>query len=493
MSVTGFISRGFNSRRALPRSVRSMRAVAAGGIVVAVASLVIAVSIGRGFEFHYRRALLNFNAHVVVMGTGEMADPWEAMEKIGAKRYASEEERGFARRWGWIAPLGPMAAGTFDLADRWIWRGAHFISQVPGLEGLASWLRSQPSRRILPDFLNRRLNRLEEIRAKGVEGTTPFLYREALAIGGGLIRGVVVKGIDPHTLETTSGVSINLLKGFDSVTDALSGEGGDGVPVVLGGALAAQFKDLTAKEGIRLLVPQEGAAEMGEGRLEKVRVVGTFESGLYDYDSQFLLMSMDDARRLFGAASPTAVSGIEVRLDDPGKADWIARALERDLGIAYRAVSWGELNRDLLAAVRLERLVFAMIMGMLVIVAAMNIIAVLVLMTMRRLPALSLLKAVGATDNGVRRIFVWQGISIGAWGCAVGLGVGSVLAWLVGRFALIPLEAEVYLIGALPIDISPMLCGMIALFCLGVAYVVSGFAARRLARVPVVEGLHQAG
>ena len=489
MSVTGFISRTFNSRRALPRSVRSMRAVAAGGIAVAVASLVMAVSIGRGFEFQYRKALLGFNAHVIVMGTGEIADPQKAMDVIEAHRYASKEERRFARRWAWVAPL----VFLFDAADAWRWRLAYSISQVPGLKGLASWLRSDGPRALLPTFLNRWMMQVENSQAKGIEGVAPFLYREALAIGGGSIRGVVIKGVDPNTLDTASGMTFIPLGNYKSVKDALASRRDKGVPVLLGRALASQLDDLNAGGKIKLLIPPEEATEIGEGHMETVRVVGTFESGLYDFDSQFLLMSIKNARKMFGAVSPRAVSGIEVRLDDPEKANWVARALERNLGPAYRAVSWGELNRELLGAVRLERLVFAMIMGMLVIIAAMNIMAVLVLMTIHRLPALSLLKAVGATDNGVRGIFVWQGISIGAWGCAVGLGVGTLLAWLVGHFALIPLEAEIYLVGALPIDISAPLCGMIALFCLGVAYAVSSFASRRLARVPVVEGLHQAG
>lgn len=409
----GFISRRFQSGRSMPRSARSMRAVAVAGVALAVAALVVAVSIGRGFESAYRKALLSFNAHIAVMGLGELRD------------------------------AETVAAGVAAL------------------------------------------------RAKGegdIRSTTPFLYREGLAIGGGEIRGVVVKGIDPASIDAERGIEVEL---FDAATPAaaLQGDVGDAIPALVGEALLARLDREGVGERFTLMIP--GGAD-GRGRMVEMTPVGRFASGMHDYDAQFLLLDIDRARDVY-EAPPGSISGVEVMLNDPERAEQVARSLEEELGPAYRAVTWGELNGELLAAVRLERLTFAIIMGMLVIVAGMNIIAVLVLMTIRRLPQLSMLKALGLSDRGVRALLIRQGLLVGAIGAGVGLACGIGAAWAVDRFALVPLEPSIYLLSALPLDISPVLCGLIALFCLGVAYAISGFAARRLAAVPIAEGLHRPG
>ena len=327
-----------------------------------------------------------------------------------------------------------------------------------------------------------------------VLATTPFLYREALAIGGGQVRGVVVKGVSSDAL---SEMNVEAL-GPKFNVDSLLRDGSEGkvVDAILGRALMKELGDLSSKglqtDTFKIMVPAKSNEKGGQSEFVEIRPVGVFETGMHDYDSQFLLMNLRDAHRIFEVISDTLVSGIEIRLDEPYMADDVARGLEKSLGPAYRTVSWGELNKDLLSAVHLERFVFAGIMALLVVVAAMNIVAVLALITIHRMTGVSILKSMGLRDRNVVRIFVRQGIFIGAWGCIIGLLVGIVISWLTGHFDLVPLEAEVYLVKSLPIDISLPLCAFIALFCLGVAYVVSAFAAKRLVSMPIVRGLHKA-
>lgn len=403
MALVSFISRRFNARKTLPASIRAMRAVAIAGIAVAVAALVVATSIGRGFESRYRRALLDFNAHVIVMGSGE-------------------------------------------------------------LEGTV------------------------EVSKPGVVGQTPFLYREALAVGGGRITGLVVKGVDPQTMGSVNAMPIRLFEPAASLEEALSPRGDEIPTAVAGRALANQLGAGEGPREVKLLIPREGRRAGDRDPFVEVRIVGTFESGMHDYDAQFLLMSLPSARRLFRAA-PTALTGIELKLDDPDKADAMATALEEDLGPRVSVVTWGELNRDLLTAVRLEQLVSSLIMGIMVIVAALNIVAVLVLMTIYRLREISVLKALGTPDRSIEALLARGGISLGVWGAGLGLAIGVGAALALGRFGIVPLEAEIYLISAVPIDISPVICGIIAIFCVGVGYATSKLASRRLAVVPIAEGL----
>lgn len=219
--------------------------------------------------------------------------------------------------------------------------------------------------------------------------------------------------------------------------------------------------------------------------------MGTFASGMHDYDAQFLLMELGEARRLFGA-NAAAVTGIEVKLDDPRRSAFVAPALEARLGPQFRAIRWDELNADLLAAVRLEKLVSAVIMGIMFVVAALNIVSALVLNAIRRMSEISLLKALGLPSARIERILIRSGMSIGLRGVAIGMAAGIAIALAVQRFGFIRLDEEIYMIGSLPIDISGPICGIMLLFCAGILFVTSKGSARTLASVPPSEGLARA-
>ncbi len=404
MNIVNFISRRFNSTANMPRSIRMMRLVSAVGIAVAVIALVVALSIGKGFEKVYTRALLDFNAHVIVMGAGEIEDPTEAYEK------------------------------------------------------------------------------LEKLKAEGeVLTINSFLYREALLMGKDSITGAVIKGIEQGKYGSVGNMSIELFKREGNTKK---------VPVIMGRALAQRMGIENKPVVIRMLIPGKQSPKDPSNQFDDVLAVGTFQAGMHDYDDQFMLMNIEDARKLFGAGANT-VTGIELRLDDPNKAASLAEAVEGMLGPRYRAVTWQELNADLLAAVKLEKLVTSLIMGIMLIVAALNIIAALVLTTLHRMREISVLKALGLTDRLVEKIFVRGGMGIGMRGVLIGLIVGLIAVAAEGKFRFIPLEAEVYLVDSLPIDISWVICGIITLFCAAVLYVTSRIAARRLAKVPPAEGLMQ--
>jgi lipoprotein-releasing system permease protein len=459
VNLVGYISKKFNRRAALPRSVRTMRAMAMIGMAVAVAALVVAVSIGRGFESQYRKSLLDFNAHVIVMGPGEIPNPKDVMRSID--EYES--------------------SGSVSSSD---------LSDVGFVSASASWLVGNVGD-LMPQKLKSWLSEVSSSGRGHVLATTPFLYREALAIGGGQVRGVVVKGVVPDAIDGMNVESLDQTRNPLSLLKDRSR--GKSVNAVVGRALMQELGKISAGDTFKIMVPSASDGKGGLGEFIDVHPVGIFETGMHDYDSQFLLMNLDDAHRVFGVIPNTLVSGIEIRLNNPYLADDVAKGLEKELGPAYRVVSWGELNKDLLGAVHLERFVFAGIMALLVVVAAMNIVAVLALITIHRMTGISILKSMGLMDGDVVRVFVKQGIFIGAWGCMVGLLLGVIISWLTGHFDLVPLEAEVYLVKALPIDISLPLCAFIALFCLGVAYAVSSFAAKRLVSMPIVRGLHKAG
>lgn len=459
MQAVNFISRRFNSVRNMPRSVRIMRTVAGVGVMVAVIALVFAQSIGSGFERVYRKSLLDFNAHVVIMGAGEIEDPADAIEKLRALEYGDDEEgRRFAKRWGWLS----AALESID---------PHTLSGY------------------IPGWLMKRYDRLAGSVERGLETQNVFLYREGLIIGGGGIRGIVVKGLDPEKEESIGGMAIEYFETDMSLEEVFDLERSGKILALMGKALAQSIGISGQSAKVKMLIPRE---KKGDGeRFQDIEVVGTFESGMHDYDSQFMLMDIADVRRLFGVSGKT-VTGIELRIEDPERARWVADAAERILGPRYRAITWQELNSDLLAAVRLEKLVTSLIMGIMLLVAALNIIAALVLTTLHRMREISVFKSLGLSDRKIEKLFIRGGLGVGMRGVLVGLAVGIVAALIVKKFNLIPLEAEIYLVDALPIDISWLICGIITLFCAAAIYIASRVAAARLAKVPPAEGLARA-
>lgn len=384
MKLISFSERLFSSST-LPPSLRAMRVLTLMGIAISVATLLVSLSITRGFERSYKKSILDFNAHIALLSSGRRED------------------------------------------DAVVWK------------------------------------RVQELVHKQTEivGVTRFLYREGLVIAKGKILGVVIKGIDPEHFFPISRMKITPSDGT-----SLSGRS-----VLLGSSVAKEFEGVGVGETVSLMVP-------GDHRdpYTPLTILGTFESGLYDYDAQFALMDLHSAQALFEATDD--ITGIEVTLADPERAEEVIHELEEWLPESYQPMSWMELNRDLFVAIRLEKITFAIIMGMLVIVAAMNVMSVLVLEGLARKKTFSILAALGMQRTDRQCLLTWSGVRAGFFGAAWGLGVGLVVLFCLHTFSVITLSPEVYFLDRLPLDISGVLCGIIGVFCLFVCTGASFVASR---------------
>ncbi|MBI4126552.1 MAG: ABC transporter permease [Deltaproteobacteria bacterium] len=308
-------------------------------------------------------------------------------------------------------------------------------------------------------------------RVHGLTEATPFLYREGLFIGKGSIKGVVLKGID---LQDPS------WRERFRVSGNSKGEG-----VILGKAV---FPGVDVGETVKLLIPKQHA---GQSPFLDLAVAGTFSSGLYDSDSQFALIDLEQLRKLFGDPSDV-ITGIELFLDDPERAQSVAVSLEEWLPPTLRPVTWQELNAELFEAIRLEKTVLAIIMGMLVLVAALNIIAVVTVVIHARTREMAILSTLGISRRQRMKLLMRLGFTPGLWGTLLGLSLGIVVAFLLTRTSIIPIDPEVYLLDRLLLDLSPLLCGIIGVFSLGVTCLVAAVASQKLVSLPIIEGLRQA-
>jgi lipoprotein-releasing system permease protein len=209
--------------------------------------------------------------------------------------------------------------------------------------------------------------------------------------------------------------------------------------------------ELGAQVGSPVLVtsPQGELTPFGMvPKYSRFRVAGIFDSGFYDYDSSWSFVRLSDAQRLF--ATGDVVQILEFKIDDIYKASEIGQELEKAAGAGFQTTNWMEQNKPIFHALRLERLVTFITVGLIVFVAALNILISLTMMVMEKNRDIAVLMSMGTRKSQVRKIFIAQGALIGIVGTVIGLVLGYVLSWVGGHYHLFSLAPEVYSINYVP-------------------------------------------
>jgi lipoprotein-releasing system permease protein len=278
----------------------------------------------------------------------------------------------------------------------------------------------------------------------GVRSVVPAAYQTVLMTYTGEARGVVTKGIDVERERRSDEALQRIIAGtLDFSQDA---DGIDGV--VVGKQLAQEWK-LSPGDYVTLTSPQGRLTPFGMmPRSRRFRVTGVFDSGFYDYDENWCFLSLPAAQGLSGVGD--RVSVLEFRLQKPEQADQIARKIEQAAGSGFAATTWMEENRALFRALRLEKLVTAIFIGLITFVAGLNVLVVLSMTVTDKARDVAVLMSMGSRREQIRRIFLWQGMAIGATGTFAGLCVGYALAWIAGAWHLIPLDPQVYAVPYVP-------------------------------------------
>ena len=219
----------------------------------------------------------------------------------------------------------------------------------------------------------------------------------------------------------------------------------------------------------------------------RFKVVGIFDSGFYDYDSAWGMVSLTDAQRLFSLGD--VVSVIEFKVDDIYKAAEIGQEIEKAAGPGFMSTNWMEQNKALFRALRLERVVTFITIGLIVFVAALNILISLIMMVMEKTKDIAVLVSMGAKPNQVRKIFMFQGMLIGVIGTIFGLILGYALCFAAGHYKLLSLSAEVYSIDYVPFAprlVDGLLVAAVAIF---ISFVATLYPAQAAAKVLPAEAL----
>jgi lipoprotein-releasing system permease protein len=461
-SYEGFIARShLRLRKKSPTMI--MTIISIGGVAVGVLALTVVLSVMSGFEVDLKQKIIGTNAHAIVSKYGE-----------------------------------PLAASFFP---EWSDVG----QKVRGV--------------------------------RGVTGVTPFILSEVMISSSQQAVGALIKGIEPKTVGDVSNLPANVKEGalewldhpekipppanVDKLLKIVPPEEAD-EPKKAEGAPAPKEERLTEEmiigsrarnkaseevfpgvvmgmelaHSLRVVVGDRIniAAFSGEigptGPIAKsrpFRVAGIFLSGMYEYDAKYCYIALREAQGFFGMGD--SVTGLELKTDDIDNTRQITRAVINTLdGYPYRTRDWGEMNKNLFSALRLEKLVMAIILAFIVLVACFNIVSTLIMMVLEKSKEISILKSMGSTDTSVMKVFVVEGLIIGVVGTVLGLVLGY-FACLFVEVVGIHLDAEVYYIDKLPVRLDTLQFAVVAFIAILLSYLATIYPATRASRVTPVDGL----
>ena len=320
----------------------------------------------------------------------------------------------------------------------------------------------------------------------GVVASTPFIYTQGMLRSKSGLSGAVIRGIDPET----AGRVITTLKKIDlpSVSDAeRNSDVQPAIPGIVLGRELARNLGVTQGKILYLISPRGMLSPIGHvPAMKQFKVTGFFESGMYDFDSSFAYIHLKDAQKILRMGD--SVSGIEVRVNEIYKAREIADNIIDKIRFPYWARDWMQMNQNLFRALKMERFVMFIILTLIILVAAFNIASTLIMMVMGKTRDIAILKAMGATDKSIRKIFVFNGMVIGLIGTALGVGLGLLLCWGLKHYDIYELTGDIYYFTTnLPVKLEAINVLAIISAALVICFLATLYPARQAAKLNPVD------
>ncbi len=396
-------------------------AISTGGVALGVMALIVVIAVMAGFENHLRTKILGINAHLLVRSYTGPFDHVEAIKK---------------RIEGVSIPPKSAIFGLFS-----------------------------------------RLRHGEE--GARVICATPIVYIQALLSSGRAVSGVAIRGVDPESVKKVvtfgkiiSGRGISAFKEY---------KGGDIYPIIIGKELALTL-GISAGDSIRIVLPSGTITPIGMmPRIRTVRVIGVQSIGMYEYDMSLAFMPLKAAQRLLGLKNQ--IHAFEVKVSDIYMAPQISKKIMEILGYPFWVMDWQQMSRNLFSAMELEKFAMFVVLTLIVLVAAFNIISTLSMMVMEKKSDIAILKAMGATNALILRIFMLHGSIIGFLGTFLGVSGGIGLCWLLKRYKFIKIPKEVYYTDTIPILLYKSDVAMIAICALIICVLATIYPARQASKV----------
>ncbi|MCI0412512.1 lipoprotein-releasing ABC transporter permease subunit [bacterium] len=367
-----------------------------------------------------------------------------------------------------IVALALMTGFQEDIQSKILGASAHIMVYSANSRGLNDWHNTMNVVSSDPSVLS----------------VSPVVYGKVMIYSSAGANGIIVKGIDPGQEGKVTELAAKIDR---KVLSELKNPGQERDGIVLGADLAASLR-VHRGDLVTLVSPDSMLSPLGMmPKFKKFRVLGEFNSGLYEYDTSWALVGMQTAQRLFSLSN--AVSLIEARINDIYRAEEIANRLQKTLGNRFVVNNWIRQNQSLFSAMKLEKIMLFITIGLIVLVASFNVISTLVMMVLDKTSDIAILMAMGCTSRQIMRIFMLQGILIGVAGTIVGALLGVVGSWVMDHYRVIQLPLDVYFIPYLPFRVRPVDFVLITVTAVAISFVSTLYPALRASRINPAEAL----
>ena len=386
-----------------------------------------------------------------------------------------------------IVVIAVMSGFSKDLRDKILGTNSHVVvssmnrAMVENYDGIVKKVRS----------------------VKGVIAAAPFIMNQVMLINGDRVSGIVVRGIDPEKEETVSDLGKNMVSGTVSdlktklsVSGEIKGrEKKNRAGIILGKELSRRL-GVEVGDIVSMVSPVSRVTPVGLiPRMKLFKVVGVFESGMYEYDANLSFILLKSAQKFFSMKN--GVSGIEVRVADIEQAGNIASAIQKELGFPYLVRDWMRMNKNLFSALKLEKVVMFIILILIIFVAAFNIVSTLFMLVMEKAKEVAILKSMGASCSSIMKIYSYQGLFIGLvgtfLGCAVGFvivpNLNEIVSSIESIFGIVAFPSDIYYLDRLPSKIQYMDSFLIVIFSVVICLAASLYPAWRASKLELVDGL----
>ena len=326
------------------------------------------------------------------------------------------------------------------------------------------------------------VQRLRQI--EGVTGAGPVILGKALIVSDRSEQFITVKGVDPSLENTVTDIRSAMVAGR---LEALAGSSDVDPPGILLGRELAQQLGVEVGESVTLITPSGTLSPMGMmTRPRRAVVAGIYSLGFLEFDSGYGIVGLDFARRIFSREAPDL---IELRVADIYEAPEISQRVTERLGTRYVAEDWADMNETWFSALWLEKMVISITIGLIVLVAALNIIASLIMLVMEKRRDIAILKTMGTAARRVTTIFMLQGLIIGVVGTGVGAVLGLALSWFLDRYRLIRLPMDVYQVSYVPFVVEPLDFVVVVSTAVAICFFATIYPSRQAARLDPVQAL----